>query len=151
KSHQHIASPQTDRSWIDSMKTGSRALSAILSMPTVASPSGRERKEVRGCSRVKRGSQKALRQIDPRQKQEGEEEDQREGAKSIVDRTRGLESAGAERSLSAGFESNLRPELLRGSGRAAQLLEERLGVLQIGGVEALGEPVVDFGEHRAGL
>ena len=30
-----------------------------------------------------------------------------------------------------------------------QLVEQRLGVLQVGGVEALGEPVVDFGEHRA--
>ena len=30
-----------------------------------------------------------------------------------------------------------------------QFLEQRLGVLQVGGVEALGEPVVDFGEHRA--
>ena len=26
----------------------------------------------------------------------------------------------------------------------AQLVEQRLGVLQVGGVEALGEPVVDF-------
>jgi hypothetical protein len=31
----------------------------------------------------------------------------------------------------------------------AQLIEQRLGVFQIGGVEALGEPAVDFGEHRA--
>ena len=31
----------------------------------------------------------------------------------------------------------------------AQLLEQRLGVLQIGGVEAFGEPAVDLGEHRA--
>jgi hypothetical protein len=31
----------------------------------------------------------------------------------------------------------------------AQLVEQRLGVLQIGGVEALGEPVVDLGEHCA--
>ncbi len=30
-----------------------------------------------------------------------------------------------------------------------QFVEQRLGVFQIGGVEALGEPVVDFGEHRA--
>jgi len=29
-----------------------------------------------------------------------------------------------------------------------QLVEQRLGVLQVGGVEALGEPVVDIGEHR---
>ena len=31
----------------------------------------------------------------------------------------------------------------------AQLVEQRLGVLQISSIEALGEPVVDFGEHRA--
>ena len=30
-----------------------------------------------------------------------------------------------------------------------KFVEQRLGVLQIGGVEALGEPAVDFGEHRA--
>jgi hypothetical protein len=29
----------------------------------------------------------------------------------------------------------------------AQLIEQRLGVLQIGGVEALGEPAVDIGEN----
>jgi hypothetical protein len=34
---------------------------------------------------------------------------------------------------------------------SAQLIEERLGVLQVGGVEALGEPVIDVGEHRARL
>jgi len=33
----------------------------------------------------------------------------------------------------------------------AQLLEQRLGVLQVGGVELLREPVVDFSEHRARL
>ena len=33
----------------------------------------------------------------------------------------------------------------------AQLLKQRLGVLQVGGVEALREPIVDFGEHRVGL
>src|SRR5208283_5554001 len=32
-----------------------------------------------------------------------------------------------------------------------QVLEQRLRVLQVGGVEALGEPVVDFGQHRARL
>ena len=32
-----------------------------------------------------------------------------------------------------------------------QFLEQRLGVLEIGGVEAFGEPVVDIGEHRACL
>jgi hypothetical protein len=34
---------------------------------------------------------------------------------------------------------------------AIQFVEQRLGVLQVGGVEALGEPVVDFGEHRERL
>ena len=34
-------------------------------------------------------------------------------------------------------------------GARLQLVEQRLGVFQVGGVEALGEPVVDFGEHRA--
>ena len=34
---------------------------------------------------------------------------------------------------------------------ASQFIEQRLGVLQVGGVEALGEPAVDFGEHRARL
>jgi hypothetical protein len=33
----------------------------------------------------------------------------------------------------------------------AQLVEICLGVFQIGGVEALGEPVIDVGEHRARL
>ena len=31
----------------------------------------------------------------------------------------------------------------------AQLIEQRLGLFQIGGIEAFGEPVVDRGEHRA--
>src|SRR5579862_453855 len=30
-----------------------------------------------------------------------------------------------------------------------QLVEQGLGIIQIGGIEAFGEPVVDFGEHRA--
>jgi hypothetical protein len=30
-----------------------------------------------------------------------------------------------------------------------QFVEQRLGFLEVGGVEALGEPVVDLGEHRA--
>ena len=30
-----------------------------------------------------------------------------------------------------------------------QLIEQRLGVLQVGSVEAFGEPVVDFAEHHA--
>jgi hypothetical protein len=33
----------------------------------------------------------------------------------------------------------------------AQFVEQRLGLLQIGGIEALGEPVADFGEHGAGF
>src|SRR6516162_1758056 len=33
----------------------------------------------------------------------------------------------------------------------AQFVEQRLGLFQIGGVEALGEPAVDLGEHGARL
>ena len=33
----------------------------------------------------------------------------------------------------------------------AQLIKQRLSVLEVDGVEALGEPVVDFAEHRARL
>jgi hypothetical protein len=40
---------------------------------------------------------------------------------------------------------------LETSWRIAQLLEQRPGVFQVGGVEAFGEPVVDVGEHRARL
>ena len=40
---------------------------------------------------------------------------------------------------------------LRNFMLSAQLVEQRLGVFQVGGVEAFGEPVVDFGEHRARL
>src|SRR6516165_5024598 len=36
-------------------------------------------------------------------------------------------------------------------GLRRQLVEQRLGVLQVGGVEALGEPVVDLRKHRACL
>jgi hypothetical protein len=32
-----------------------------------------------------------------------------------------------------------------------QLLQQRLGILQVGGVEALGEPSIDLGEHRTRL
>jgi hypothetical protein len=32
---------------------------------------------------------------------------------------------------------------------AAQFVEQRLGVLQVGRVEAFGEPAVNLGEHRA--
>src|SRR6266851_7252830 len=31
----------------------------------------------------------------------------------------------------------------------SQLVEQRLGISQVGGVEAFGEPAVDFSEHRA--
>jgi hypothetical protein len=33
----------------------------------------------------------------------------------------------------------------------AQFVEQRLGVLQVGGVETLGELLVDFSEHRTRL
>ena len=33
----------------------------------------------------------------------------------------------------------------------AQIIEQRLGVLQVGGVEALGEPLVSLCQHVAGL
>jgi hypothetical protein len=34
---------------------------------------------------------------------------------------------------------------------AAELVEQRLGFLQVGGVEAFSKPVADLGEHRARL
>src|SRR5262249_61061718 len=37
----------------------------------------------------------------------------------------------------------------QGSRRAAQLVEQCPGLLQVGGVETLGEPVVDAAERRA--
>src|SRR5216683_2714852 len=37
------------------------------------------------------------------------------------------------------------------SHSAAQLVEQRLCIFEVGGVETLGEPVVYFGEHRARL
>ena len=46
-------------------------------------------------------------------------------------------------------DSRLRTSCTSSSG--AQLVQQRLGVLQIGGVEAFGEPVVDLGDHRARL
>src|SRR5215472_1722778 len=59
------------------------------------------------------------------------------------------------------FEQNLRPSrlslshfeqrILRMHRLGAQLVEQRLSLFQIGGVEAFGETVVDFGEHRARL
>ena len=36
-------------------------------------------------------------------------------------------------------------------GSGGQFAQQRLGVFKIGGVEAFSEPVVDLGEHRAGL
>src|SRR6516225_7322510 len=39
----------------------------------------------------------------------------------------------------------------RSNGFIAQLVEQRFGTLQIGGVEALGEPAVDRGEKIARL
>jgi hypothetical protein len=36
-------------------------------------------------------------------------------------------------------------------GLFRQLVEQRLGVLKVGGVEALGEPAVDLGQRRARL
>jgi hypothetical protein len=33
----------------------------------------------------------------------------------------------------------------------SRLVEQHLGVPQIGSIEALGEPAIDFGEHRARL
>jgi hypothetical protein len=39
----------------------------------------------------------------------------------------------------------------RAALRAAQFCEQRVGVLQVGGVEALCEPVVDFGQQAARL
>src|SRR5215472_1237069 len=46
-------------------------------------------------------------------------------------------------------DSRLRTSRTSSSG--AELVQQRLGVLQIGGLEALGEPVVDLGDHRARL
>jgi len=33
----------------------------------------------------------------------------------------------------------------------SQFVEQRVGLLQVGGIEAFGEPVVDLGEHRASV
>ena len=50
------------------------------------------------------------------------------------------------------------PRREKGRGRKSlrtrlfvQFVEQGLGILQVGGVEALGEPFVDFREHRARL
>jgi hypothetical protein len=37
------------------------------------------------------------------------------------------------------------------SRSAVQLVEQRFGIPQVGGVETLGKPIVDFGEGRARL
>jgi len=34
---------------------------------------------------------------------------------------------------------------------SSQFVKQRLGILQVGGIEALGEPAVDFREYRARL
>src|SRR5215469_12582970 len=44
-----------------------------------------------------------------------------------------------------------RAEIGTGPFLMGQLVEQRLGVLQVRSVEALGEPVVDCGKHRARL
>jgi hypothetical protein len=60
-----------------------------------------------------------------------------------------------ERSSALGEEpgprSRYSPRTSRKSSLGAELFEQGLGVLQVGGVEALGEPVIDEGEHRAGF
>jgi hypothetical protein len=48
---------------------------------------------------------------------------------------------------SAGFSA---PHVGQFTSRT-QLVEQSLGVLQVGGVEALGEPAVNFGQHGARL
>ena len=57
-----------------------------------------------------------------------------------------------------GFDFHLRSSLnedygctKKFRGLAPKLIHQRLNVLQVGGVEAFGEPVVDVGEHRAGF
>jgi hypothetical protein len=37
------------------------------------------------------------------------------------------------------------------SSPTQEIVQQRLGVFQIGGVEAFGEPAVDFREHRVGF
>jgi hypothetical protein len=39
----------------------------------------------------------------------------------------------------------------QGTELSSQLIDQYLGVNQVGGVEALGKPIVDGGEHRARL
>jgi hypothetical protein len=56
-----------------------------------------------------------------------------------------------ERGLRAGHWYTMSRSLFAQNGARLQLLQQRLGVLEIGGIEAFGEPIVDFGEHRARL
>ena len=46
---------------------------------------------------------------------------------------------------------NTSPNVLWTEDLQAQFFEQCLGILQIGGVEALGKPVEDLSEHRARL
>jgi len=47
-----------------------------------------------------------------------------------------------------GLASNI-PRIAMRFSATAQLVQQRPGVLQVSGAEALGEPVVDVGEHSA--
>src|SRR6516164_9633443 len=55
--------------------------------------------------------------------------------------------ASAQKCDRAAFHPAHTPHL----GLAGQFVQQRLGVFKVRGVEAFGEPVVDFGEHRARL
>jgi hypothetical protein len=48
---------------------------------------------------------------------------------------------------SIGIVSSALSTVISLSRSTTQFVEERLGVFEVGGVEAFGEPVVDFGEH----
>src|SRR6202171_1082062 len=39
----------------------------------------------------------------------------------------------------------------KASTSVRKFIEQRFGFLEVGGIEALGEPAIDFGEHRAGF
>lgn len=66
-----------------------------------------------------------------------------------------LESRGAERGRGRACGKTLLRIRLSGeafgSNLTAQFVEQRFGVLQVGGIEALGKPVVDYCEHRTRL
>ena len=49
------------------------------------------------------------------------------------------------------WRSIQQPRDAAGLSLVCQILKQRLGVLQVSGVEAFSEPVVDVGEHRAGF